>query len=61
MNLCLGPAKKLWEDVDNYLCKWYGDDVHPQVTIIGDGAAWIKKGCEVIPNEEVSVKLLLGF
>lgn len=51
----LGSGKKLWEDIDNYLRKRYGADVYPQVTIIGDGAAWIKNGCEVIPNAEFAI------
>lgn len=46
---------EMWEKVREYLEDAYEPGV--QITIIGDGAAWIKKGLEVIPSSDFALDL----
>lgn len=41
---------KLWQEVSDYIEHVYDTDVLKAVYIAGDGAPWIKTGCEVIEN-----------
>ena len=42
--------KKLWENVNDYICKTYDTEHLKKVFISGDGAPWIKSGVEYIDN-----------
>lgn len=47
----LYPGKeneKLWEEVGAYIAATYDQDYLEKIYIAGDGAAWIKAGCEVL-------------
>lgn len=49
----LYPGKeneRLWEEVRDYICATYDTEELEKVYIAGDGAAWIKAGCEVLEN-----------
>lgn len=49
------PAEDSWIAVNDYLKRAYEPGV--RVTIIGDGAAWIKKGLEVISHSDFALDL----
>lgn len=49
------PASSVWKTVNEYVKEAYEPGV--KVTIIGDGAAWIKKGLDVISNSEFALDL----
>lgn len=49
------PALEIWKSVGEYIEKAYGPSTN--VTIIGDGAAWIKKGLDVIPRSDFALDL----
>lgn len=49
------PAVGIWKSVREYIEKAYGTSVG--VTIIGDGAAWIKKGLDIIPHSDFALDL----
>lgn len=40
--------RKLWEEVRDYIEKVYDTDMLERIYIAGDGARWIKSGCEVL-------------
>lgn len=41
---------RLWSEVWDYITETYDEDKIECIFIIGDGASWIRKGCEYIPN-----------
>ena len=46
----LETPEEFWMQIDSYLAEAYVGS--PKVYIIGDGARWIKRGLEVLPNSE---------
>lgn len=40
--------EKLWEEVRDYICRTYDWESLETVYIAGDGAGWIKAGCEIL-------------
>ena len=46
----LETPKEFWMQIDSYLAEAYVGS--PKVYIIGDGAKWIKRGLDVLPNSE---------
>ena len=40
--------EKLWEEVRDYICETYDWESLETIYIAGDGAGWIKAGCEVL-------------
>ena len=40
--------EKLWEEVRDYICETYDWESLETIYIAGDGASWIKAGCEVL-------------
>ena len=49
------PAAEIWKTVNAYIKEAYEPETN--VTIIGDGAAWIKRGQNVIPHSEFALEL----
>lgn len=51
----LYPGKeneKLWEEVREYIAAAYDNDYLEKIYIAGDGAAWIKAGCEILEKAD---------
>ena len=46
----LETPEEFWMQIDSYLAEAYVGS--PKVYIIGDGASWIKRGLDVLPNSE---------
>ena len=46
----LETPEEFWRQIDSYLAEGY--EGSPKVYIIGDGASWIKRGLDVLPNSE---------
>ena len=46
----LETSEEFWTQIDSYLSEAYVGS--PKVYIIGDGARWIKRGLDVLPNSE---------
>ena len=46
----LEAPEEFWMQIDSYLAEAYVST--PKVYIIGDGASWIKRGLDVLPNSE---------
>lgn len=46
----LETSEEFWMQIDSYLAEAYVGS--PKVYIIGDGARWIKRGLDVLPNSE---------
>ena len=46
----LETPEEFWTQIDSYLAEAY--EGSPKVYIIGDGARWIKRGLDVLPNSE---------
>lgn len=51
-------TEKTWESVAGYIELAYGESGTEKIYLHGDGASWIKKGLEVLPN---SVFVIDGF
>jgi hypothetical protein len=44
--------EKLWMEVAEYIEKTYDTDYLERIYVVGDGASWIKKGCEYLENSK---------
>lgn len=49
--------ESFWRKIDAYLAVTYGENNYPRITIIGDGATWIKYGVKIIPNAELATDM----
>ena len=43
-------SRQLWEAVDDYIEEHYDSTALKKIYLHGDGAAWIKAGCELLPR-----------